>query len=104
MATHTRRLRCIHRRMSFAAFDRLPRQLGWRYEYHDGFARVWPASVFVPFEFDLSKSSVDGDSSIRKVMPGDAAALRRGFADAFRSAPEYADRTNECYAEECEKY
>src|SRR5437762_2414064 len=49
MTAPTRRRRSIGRRTSFAAFDRLPRRLGWKYEYSDGEAHVSPANVFVPF-------------------------------------------------------
>jgi ribosomal protein S18 acetylase RimI-like enzyme len=104
MATHVRRLRSIRRRMSFAAFDRLPRQLGWKYEYDDGYARVWPAGVFVPFEVALTAAAPDENPAIRQVTADDVPALRPAFSEAFRSAPEYADRTDAQYAAEAETY
>jgi ribosomal protein S18 acetylase RimI-like enzyme len=99
-----RRLRSIRRRMSFAAFDRLPRQLGWRHEYHSGVADIRPASIMVPFELALDPRPHDAKPEIRAVSPDDRRTLRRGFLDAFRSAPEYACRTLDGYRRAGDEY
>jgi len=104
MTTQTRRLRSIRRRMTFAAFDRLPRRVGWKYEYYDGTATVAPARVFVPYEIDLAEPTAGENSAIRRVTTDDVTVLRFAFAEAFRSAPEYADRTYAQYLAEVEKY
>jgi ribosomal protein S18 acetylase RimI-like enzyme len=104
MTVQIRRVRSVQRRMSFAAFDRSPRQMGWKYEYRDGKALIFPAKVFVPFEIELTESTADDNPSIRAVTPGDLPALRKGFHEAFRTVPEYAHCSNAEYSLEVEKY
>jgi L-amino acid N-acyltransferase YncA len=85
-----RRLRPIHRRMSWTAFQRLPRRLGWKHEYYDGQAHLTPASLVVPFVLDLAPRRVPRRAGIRRVTPADAPALQAPFLAAFALTPEYA--------------
>jgi GNAT superfamily N-acetyltransferase len=90
--------------MSPAAFDRLPRQIGWKYEYHDGVADIRPASIMVPFELALESRPLIIRPEIRPVAPDDRRKLRSGFLAAFRSAPEYASRTLDGYGRAADDY
>jgi ribosomal protein S18 acetylase RimI-like enzyme len=87
-----KRLRAVRRKMSFAAFKRLPRRLGWKHEYYDGRAHLRPASVMVPFRLALARAAdrPGGGPRIRRVTPADAATLEAPFLAAFATAPEYA--------------
>ena len=67
-----RRLRAVHRKMSFAAFQRLPRRLGWKHEYYDGKAHLVPKSVMVTFLLRLTPHLLARRAGIRRVHPSDA--------------------------------
>src|SRR5438477_8636215 len=86
-----RRLRPIHRKMSFAAFQRLPRRLGWKHEYYGGKAHLTPSKMAVHLLLDLAPRPAERRPGIRPVTPADAEALREPFLAAFALAPEYAD-------------
>jgi acetyltransferase (GNAT) family protein len=88
------RLRSLCRKMSLASFRRLPRQLGWKYDYLDGIARTSPYKLWVTLRLDLPSwkpVSPRRDHGIRWFLPEDAAALEGPFLRAFAQAPEYAD-------------
>jgi L-amino acid N-acyltransferase YncA len=78
--------------MSFGAFQRLPRRVGWKHEYYDGMAHLRPAPVMVTFRLALTRARglPRGRPGIRRVAPADAAALEAPFLAAFATAPEYA--------------
>jgi GNAT superfamily N-acetyltransferase len=84
-----KRLRPVRRKMSWAAFERLPHRLGWKHEYWDGMARLRPGWTHVTFELDLAAREPSRQRGIRPVMPTDSPALRRPFLEAFALAPEY---------------
>jgi GNAT superfamily N-acetyltransferase len=81
----------MHRRMSFAAFERQSRKLGWKHEYHGGKAHIRPGRTFVTFQLALQRREFAFREAIRAVSREDAAALVRSFVAAFATAPEYAD-------------
>jgi N-acetylglutamate synthase-like GNAT family acetyltransferase len=85
-----KRLRPIRRKMSWAAFERLPRRMGWKHEYFEGTAYLRPASRHVPFTLDLAPRDPGRRRGIRPVTPDDEPALRQPFLEAFALAPEYA--------------
>src|SRR5437764_14387320 len=83
------RLRPVHRRMSFAAFQRLPHRLGWKHEYYGGAAHLRPSTTTVAHVLKL-KPCPEGDRfAIRPVTPADARFLHRPFLEAFAQSPEY---------------
>src|SRR5262245_42722941 len=85
-----RRLRPVHRTMSWEAFQRIPRRLGWKHEYYCGMAHLRQGYTAVVFEFDLTRRPALTRRGIRTVSPADATALRQPFLEAFACAPEYA--------------
>jgi len=85
-----KRLHCIHRKMSFAAFQRLPHRLGWKHEYYGGRAHIRPGWMSVRFRLNLTTRKSIRTIRIRAVKLRDAAALEEAFLAAFASAPEYA--------------
>src|SRR5438477_12181969 len=84
-----RRLRPVHRTMSWETFERLPHRLGWKHEYYGGMAHLRPSWTSVMFELDLAARPVRRRRGIRAVTRADAPALRRPFLEAFALAPEY---------------
>jgi len=82
--------RPLHRRMSFAAFEKIPRQPGWKHEYYRGRAHITPAHTMVTFLLDLAPRERVNHPGIRTVTEADKDALLQPFLDAFRQTPEYA--------------
>jgi len=80
----------LHRRMSWAAFERISRQPGWKYEYIDGKAHITPAHTVVSFLLDLAPRECKGPPGIRSLIEADQDALLPPFLDAFHQTPEYA--------------
>jgi len=86
------RLRAIHRKMTFATFERtIYYRPGWKREYYGGKAHVRPSWTMVTHRLPISSRQQPDVKGIRPVKPEDAAALCDVFLDAFRVAPEYAD-------------
>jgi GNAT superfamily N-acetyltransferase len=83
------RLRPVHRKMSWEAFERLPHRLGWKHEYYGGMAHLRPSCTSVVFELDLALRVVRQRRGIRAIASADAAVLRQPFLEAFAVAPEY---------------
>src|SRR5207248_5541602 len=98
-----RRLRSIHRKMSFAAFERLPRRLGWKHEYYGGKAHVRPSHMSVTFVLDLAPRTVRR-AGIRPVTPDDARALEKPFLAAFAQAPEYVGYSARQFRQKASEY
>jgi GNAT superfamily N-acetyltransferase len=90
--------------MSFAAFERLPHQLGWEYEYYGGRAHIAPATPLVTFVLSLEARAVSKREGVRPLSVEDAARLRAPFLDAFRLAPEYADFSLDEYRRRASQY
>ena len=78
--------------MSEDEFLRLPRDLGWRYEYARGIARISPRHIVVPMRADVTPRPVDsGGLLLRPIDARDAPGLVRAFHDGFRDTVEYCD-------------
>jgi RimJ/RimL family protein N-acetyltransferase len=99
-----KRLRAIRRKMSFAAFQRLPRRVGWKHEYFGGRAYIRPSPVMVTFRLELGPRGAIRWPGLRRLRAGDAAALRDPFLAAFATAPEYACRTDGQFREAAVEY
>jgi N-acetylglutamate synthase-like GNAT family acetyltransferase len=94
----------LHRRMSFAAFEKIPRQPGWKHEYYGGKAHITPAHTMVSFLLDLGpRESVD-HPGIRPVTEADANALLQPFLEAFRETPEYAGYPAKAFKKSAAQY
>jgi ribosomal protein S18 acetylase RimI-like enzyme len=89
--TNSRRLRSIHRKMSWEDFERLPRRVGWKHEYYGDSAHITPAKLMVVFSLPLAPRAGGDRRGVRPVAPADQKALEAPFLRAFRLAPEYAD-------------
>ena len=89
--TNSRRLRSIHRKMSWEDFERLPRRVGWKHEYYGDSADITPAKLMVVFSLPLAPRAGRDRRGVRPVAPADQKALEAPFLRAFRLAPEYAD-------------
>lgn len=98
------RMRSIHRKMSFAAFERQPRRLGWKYEYLGESAHITPAKLSVKFMLDLLPRPVRRRPEIRPLVAADAGALAEPFLAAFAHAPEYADYPQRLFRMTAAKY
>jgi N-acetylglutamate synthase-like GNAT family acetyltransferase len=80
----------LHRRMSWSAFEKIPRQPGWKYEYIDGKAHITAAHTVVSFLLNLEPRDCVNRCGIRNLMESDRDVLLPPFLDAFRQTPEYA--------------
>lgn len=81
-------------RMSEREFELLPRELGWRYEYADGWAEIRPRHLAVKLTAPVTPRSIpDVGCRIRAVTPADRRALVTAFCDGFGDTVEYCDRT-----------
>jgi GNAT superfamily N-acetyltransferase len=99
-----KRLRSIHRKMSFAAFERMRWRLGWKHEYYDGGAHIKPASMSVTFRLDLAPRRGHTMPGIRPLRRSDEGALQAPFLSAFAQAPEYANYTADRYKRAAAEY
>jgi len=97
-------MRPLHQRMSFAAFERIPRRPGWKHEYYGGQAHITPSHTTVSFLLDLTPRETQNLQGIRSVTPADADALLQPFLDAFREAPEYAGYRPQVFRNSARKY
>jgi GNAT superfamily N-acetyltransferase len=99
-----KRLRSIHRKMSFAAFEHLRWRLGWKHEYYDGRAHIRPASLMVTLRLDLAPRTEPKFPGIRPLWRSDEARLEEPFLAAFAQAPEYADYPADRYRRTASEY
>jgi GNAT superfamily N-acetyltransferase len=99
-----KRLRSIHRKMSFAAFERLRWRLGWKHEYYDGRAHIRPASLSVTLRLDLAPRTAPKFPGIRPLRRPDEAGLEEPFLTAFAQAPEYASYPADRYKRTAAEY
>ena len=100
----TELMRPVHRRMSFAAFERIPRRPGWKHEYYDGQAHITPSHTTVSFLLALAPREAESPSGIRSITPADADALLPPFLEAFRETPEYAGYRATVFKNSAKKY
>jgi L-amino acid N-acyltransferase YncA len=93
------RVRAVHRKMSAAAFKRLPRRLGWKYEYFGDKVHITPMKLFLTMRLELSPRPLPRHKGIRPVTPADAKALEKPFLAAFARTSDYADYPTERFRE-----
>jgi N-acetylglutamate synthase-like GNAT family acetyltransferase len=94
----------MHRRLSFAEFERIVRQPGWKYEYDGGKAHITPAHTMVSLLLDLTRREYAPHPGIRTVTEADAEALLKPFLVSFRQTPEYAGYSAEALKKGATRY
>ena len=75
--------------MSHEAFRDYPRQLGWKYEYLNGWLYMTPAHALLKMRLGLSPRDATSSLAVRPVSRSDEPSLRRRFVEAFRWAMEF---------------
>ena len=76
-------------KMSFDAFERLPRRLGWKYEYIDGCAVISPGPLSVATQVAVEIRPVRSPLPLRDVRTSDEDILHAAYAAAFAATSEY---------------
>lgn len=76
--------------MSLDDFRRLPRQLGWRYEYIEGQVRISPGyQSVVALRPPGPLPRITAPCTLRAVEPGDAPALESAYCEAFAHSVDF---------------
>lgn len=89
-------MRSQHISMTWEKFERMPRKLGWKYEYWDGQAHISPGYRIVTTIVEIKPRPVrfvqlKSHCRIRAVDRDDEAQLISAYFAAFRDAIEYCD-------------
>lgn len=82
-------MRSRHPTMSFEEFERMPRELGWKYEYWDGAAHISPGHQVVVATVPTAPRSESSPCAIRPLEPADEAPLVAAYVRAFGGTIEY---------------
>lgn len=86
-------MRLVRRKMSYEAFRDYARQLGWKYEYLNGWLYMTPAHVLLQMRLRLSHRDATSSLAVRPVNGSDEPSLRRRFIEAFRGTMEFIGHT-----------
>jgi GNAT superfamily N-acetyltransferase len=84
-------MRSRHQAMSFEEFERMPRELGWKYEYWNGEAHVSPGHQVVVATVPTAPRPVMSPCALRPPRPADEAGLIAAYLLAFGGTIEYCD-------------
>lgn len=84
-------MRSQHIPMTWEEFERVPRKLGWKYEYWDGQAHITPGYRIVTTAVEIKPRPAKSPCRIRGVDKGDEAQLISAYFAAFRDSIEYCD-------------
>ena len=84
-------MRSRHIPMTMDEFDRLPRKLGWKYEYWGKCAHISPAHHVVTTTIELTPRTIDSPYTLRPVETGDEPRLVSLYIDAFKDTIEFCD-------------
>ena len=77
--------------MTGEEFQRMPRKLGWKYEYGDGQAHISPGYQIVTVSVGTKPRSVESACRIRAVDGTDEAQLISGYFASFSKTIEFCD-------------
>jgi GNAT superfamily N-acetyltransferase len=77
--------------MTWEAFELLPRQPGWKYEYWDGQVHISPRHQVVTVVVAIQPRPVRAPCQLRAVTQGDAPQLVAAYIAAFSDTIEYCD-------------
>lgn len=84
-------MRSRHLTMSYGELERMPKELGWKYEYWDGQAHISPGHQVVVATVPTAPRPVAAPCGIRPLAPADAAGLVAAYLLAFAGTVEYCD-------------
>jgi len=77
--------------MSWEEFERMPMELGWKYEYWDGQAHITPRAQLVTVTVELKARRAHCGAALRGVDERDEEELASLYLAAFRDTVEYCD-------------
>lgn len=87
-------MRSRHVPMTMEEFHRLPRKLGWKYEYWEKCAHISPAHHVVTTTIDLTPRTphtIDSPYKLRPVETSDEPRLVSLYIDAFKDTIDFCD-------------
>lgn len=77
--------------MTIEAFERLPRKLGWKFEYYNGEAVLSPGSLAVVAKVAVELRSMHTPFPLRRPTLDDEGPLIDAYEEAFRDTVAYCD-------------
>jgi GNAT superfamily N-acetyltransferase len=83
-----------HLPMSFEAWELLPYQPGWKYEYWDGHAHITPNHQTAVTTATVAPRPVNAPCAIRHVLPEDEVPLLAAYMEAFADNQAFCDYTD----------
>lgn len=83
-----------HLPMSFEAWELLPYQPGWKYEYWDGCAHITPNHQTAVTTALVTLRPVNAPCALRQVLPEDEVPLLAVYMDAFADNQAFCDYTD----------
>ncbi|MCH8292406.1 GNAT family N-acetyltransferase [Candidatus Poribacteria bacterium] len=84
-------MRSQHITMTGEEFQRMPRRLGWKYEYWDGQAHISPGYQIVTVSVGIKPRPVESACHIQAVDERDEAQLISAYFAAFSETTEFCD-------------
>jgi RimJ/RimL family protein N-acetyltransferase len=84
-------MRSQHIPMTIEEFRRVPRKLGWKYEYWDGQTHISPSHQIVTVSIEVKPRAVTSLCQLRAVNQADAPHLSAIYFVAFSNTIEYCD-------------
>lgn len=84
-------MRSQHISITWEEFKRMPRKLGWKYEYWDGQAHITPGYRVITTAIEIKPRSVKSPCRLRAVNKDDEAQLISAYFAAFKDTIEYCD-------------
>jgi N-acetylglutamate synthase-like GNAT family acetyltransferase len=86
-------MRSRHLPMPFEEFERMPRELGWKFEYWNGHAHISPGHQVVVAALPTAPRPVDAPCPIRPLAVSDRAGLVAAYVAAFGDTIEFCDQS-----------
>ncbi len=77
--------------MTVEEFHLLPRRLGWKHEYWDGYAHITPGHAVMDVSMPVEPRPSSPPCPLRPVGPEDEAALIAAFLAGFGDSVDYCD-------------
>jgi len=84
-------MRSKHVPMTMEEFHRLPRKLGWKYEYWEKCAHISPAHHVVTTTIEITQRTINSPYKLRPVETGDEPRLVSLYFDAFKDTIDFCD-------------
>ncbi|MBV7335229.1 GNAT family N-acetyltransferase [Chloroflexi bacterium TSY] len=80
-----------HLPISYEEFQRMPKRLGWKYEYYGDCAHITPGHAIVVTAVEITPCVVNTPCTIRPVVEADLPQLRPAYFAAFEETTDYCD-------------